>query len=263
MDREKTTHIHPSAVVSPHAEIGAGVTIGPYCTIGDHVVIGQETVIISHVVVEGDTTIGEGNTIYPFVCIGTPPQDIGYRGEDTRVVIGNHNMIREYTTIHRATTKQDWVTIVGDRNYLMAYSHVAHDCVLGSSIIMSNLATLGGHITIGDHAILGGQMAAHQFVRIGAYAFLGGKSGVDRDVPPFVMVAGTRAKLYGINTKGLQRLGFPNEVIHGLKRAYRIIWRENNRFSEGIRQVKQEIDPFPELEMLLAFLEGSKRGVLR
>lgn len=263
MEKEKRIQIHPSAVVSPRAEIGAGVTIGPCCTIGDHVTIGRETALVSHVVVEGNTTIGEGNRIFPFVCIGTPPQDIGYRGEDTRVIIGNHNLIRENTTIHRATTKQDWVTIVGDHNYLMAYSHVAHDCALGNNIIMSNLATLGGHITIGDHAILGGQMAAHQFVRIGAYAFLGGKSGVDRDVPPFVMVAGTRAKLYGINTRGLQRLGFSSEVIDGLKRAYRIIWREGNRFSEGIRRVKQEIEPFPELEMLLGFLEKSKRGVLR
>jgi UDP-N-acetylglucosamine acyltransferase len=225
--------------------------------------LGKGTVLISHVVIDGHTTIGEGNTFYPFVSIGSPPQDIGYRGEDTRVLIGNDNLIREYTTINRATTKQDWVTAVGNRNYLMAYSHVAHDCVLGNSIIMSNLATLGGHITIGDHAILGGQMAAHQFVRIGAYAFLGGKAGVDRDVPPFVMVAGTRAKLYGINTKGLQRLGFSQEVIDGLKRAYRIIWRENKKFSDGIAQVRREIEPFPELQMLTEFLEESKRGVLR
>ena len=263
MEKEKTTQIHPSAVVSRHAEVAPGVKIGPYCTIGDHVTLGQDTVLISHVVIEGHTTIGGSNTIYPFVSIGSPPQDIGYRGEDTRVVIGDDNLIREYTTINRATTKQDWITIVGSRNYLMAYSHVAHDCTLGSSIIMSNLATLGGHIIIGDHAILGGQMAAHQFVRIGAYAFLGGKSGVDRDVPPFVMVAGTRAKLYGINTRGLQRLGFSQEVIDGLKKAYRIIWRENKKFSEGIAQVKREIEPFSELKMLLDFLEESERGVLR
>lgn len=250
-------------MVSPRAELASGVKIGPYCTIGDHVTLGQNTELISHVVIEGRTTIGEGNTIYPFASIGSPPQDIGYRGEDTRVQIGNDNLIREYTTINRATTKQDWVTIVGNRNYLMAYSHVAHDCVLGNSIIMSNLATLGGHIIIGDHAILGGQMAAHQFVRIGAYAFLGGKAGVDRDVPPFVMVAGTRAKLYGINTRGLQRLGFSQEVIDGLKKAYRIIWRENTRFSDGIAQVKREVDPSPELQMLTDFLEESKRGVLR
>lgn len=250
-------------MVSRHAELAPGVKIGPYCTIADHVTLGKDTVLISHVVIEGHTTIGESNTIYPFVSIGSPPQDIGYRGEDTRVVIGDDNLIREYTTINRATTKQDWITIVGSHNYLMAYSHVAHDCALGNHIIMSNLATLGGHIIIGDHAILGGQMAAHQFIRIGAYAFLGGKAGVDRDVPPFVMVAGVRAKLYGINTKGLQRLGFSQEVIDGLKKAYRIIWRGNKNFSESIAQVKREIETFPELEMLLNFLEESERGVLR
>jgi UDP-N-acetylglucosamine acyltransferase len=255
--------IHPSAVVSPKAELGPGVKIGPYCTIGDHVTIDRETVMISHVTIEGHTRIGARNKIYPFVSIGFPPQDIGYKGEDTRVTIGEDNIIREYATIHRATTKENWETVVGNENYIMAYAHIAHDCYLGNKIIMSNVATLGGHITIGDHAILGGQVAIHQFVRIGAYAFLGGKSGIDRDVPPFMITAGERAKLYGVNTTGLHRLGFPRETIDGLKRAFRIIWRDNKSFSEGIRQVKREMELFPELEMLLSFLNGSNRGVLR
>jgi len=255
--------IHPSAVVSPHAELAPGVKIGPYCTIGDHVTIDRDTVIVSHVSIEGHTRIGARNRIYPFVSIGSPPQDIGYRGEDTRLTIGDDNIIREYTTINRATTKQDWETVVGNENYIMAYAHIAHDCFLGNRIIMSNVATLGGHITIGDHAILGGLVAVHQFVRIGAYAFLGGKSGIDRDVPPFMITAGERARLYGINRTGLHRLGFSQEAIDGLKKAYKIIWRDNKRFSEGIRQVRKEMESFPELEMLLNFLNGSKRGILR
>ncbi len=255
--------IHPSAVVSPRAELASGVRIGPYSVIGDHVTIGKDTVIGSHVALEGHTQIGERNRIYPFVSIGFPPQDIGYRGEDTRLLIGNDNIIREYATINRATTKEEWETIVGNENYIMSYAHIAHDCILGNKIIMSNVATLGGHIAVGDHAILGGMVAVHQFVRIGAYAFIGGKAGVDRDVPPFVITAGSRAKLYGINGRGLRRLGFSQETITGLKMAYRIIWRDNKKMDEGIRQVRKAIKSFPELELLLSFIEESKRGILQ
>ena len=255
--------IHPTAVVSPGAELAQGVRIGPYSVIGEHVSIGSDTYVGAHVAIEGHTRIGERNSIYPFASIGTPPQDISYRGEDTRLTIGDENIIREYVTIHRATTKENWETILGDRNYIMAYAHVAHDCILGSEVIMSNVATLGGHITIGDHAILGGQVAVHQFVRIGDYAFLGGKSGVDRDVPPFMITAGERARLYGVNRKGLARMGFSREAIDGLKKAYSIIWRGKKQFNEGIKQVREEIESFPELEMLLNFFEGSKRGILR
>ncbi len=255
--------IHPTAVVSPRAHLSEDVQVGPYCTIGDHVFLGRSTVLVSHVVIEGHTTIGECNRIYPFVSIGSPPQDIGYREEETRVVIGDDNLIREFTTINRATTKQDWETVLGDKNYLMAYSHIAHDCVLGSHIIMGNGATLGGHVAVGNHAIFGGMVAVHQFVRIGAYAFLGGKAGIDRDVPPFMIVAGERAKLYGVNRRGLTRLGFGQEKIDALKRAYSMIWRGNNTLQEGIRQVRNEIIPSPELELLLSFLIKSRRGILR
>ena len=256
-------NIHPSAVVSPHAEIASGVKIGPYATIGDQVSIETETEIGAHVVVEGNTRIGKRNKIYPYTSIGTAPQDIGYRGEDTRLVIGNDNVIREYVTVNRATTKEEWETVIGNQNYIMAYAHIAHDCRLGNRVIMSNVATLGGHISIGDYAVLGGLVAVHQFVRIGAHAFLGAKSGIDRDVPPFMMTAGPRARLYGINRKGLSRMGFSDETISGLKKAYQIIWREHRGFNEGIEQVRKDIPSFPELEMLLAFLEGSKRGILR
>jgi len=255
--------IHSTAVVSPSAELGQGAEVRAYATIGPQVKIGRDTVVGEHVVIEGNTEIGERNRIYPFCSIGTPPQDIGYRGEDTRLLIGNDNVIREYVTINRATTKQEWKTVLGNQNYIMAYAHIAHDCYLGDRVIMSNVATLGGHITIGDYAILGGLVAVHQFVRIGAYAFLGAKSGIDRDVPPFMMTAGPRARLYGVNRKGLKRMGFSQETIDGLKKAFRIIWRENQRFSEGISQVRREIEPFSELGMLLNFFDGSKRGILR
>jgi UDP-N-acetylglucosamine acyltransferase len=255
--------IHPSAIVSPRSELDAGVKIGAYSIIGDHVRIERDTVIGSHVVIDGHTTIGERNNIYPFVSIGLPPQDTGYKQEETRVLIGNNNIIREYSTIHRATTKQDLVTVLGNNNYLMAYSHIAHDCLLGNNIIMSNMATLGGHTSIGDYANLGGLVAVHQFVKIGAYAFIGGMTGISQDIPPFMIAAGNRARLYGPNQKGLRRLGFSNETINGLKKAYRILWRENRIFSEGIERIKQEMAPFPELDMLLSFISNSQRGVLR
>jgi UDP-N-acetylglucosamine acyltransferase len=256
-------NIHASAVVSPHAEIGPDVMIGPYSSIGDYVTIGQGTDIGAHVVIEGHTHIGERNKIYHFSSLGTPPQDVGYRGEETRLMIGNDNVIREYTSINRATTKENWKTVINNNNYIMAYAHIAHDCVLGDGIIMSNAATLGGHISIGDNAIIGGLAAVHQFVRIGAHAFVGGMTGVDKDVPPFLMASGARAKLYGVNQKGLVRSGFSRETIDGLKRAYRIIWRGNRKVDEGIEEVKRDIGLFPELEMLLDFLDGSKRGILR
>jgi UDP-N-acetylglucosamine acyltransferase len=255
--------IHPSAVVSPDAELGQGVKIGPFSVIGRHVTIGRDTVVGAHVVIEGNTRIGDRNQIYSYVSIGSPPQDIGYKGEDTRVVIGDDNIIREYATINRATTKQDRVTIVGNGNYMMAYSHVAHDCILGDNIIMANAATLGGHTVVGDHTTLGGLTASHQFVRIGAYAFIGGNTGLPKDIPPFMMAAGSRAKLYGPNLIGLRRHGFSKEVIEGLKKAYRIIWRESKRFDEGIARARKEVEAFPELDMLLDFFNGSKRGITR
>lgn len=257
------TEVHPTAVVSPHAEIASGVTIGPYSTIGDHVTIGRDTEIGAHVVIEGHTRIGERNRVSPFTSIGGPPQDVGYKGEDTRVKIGDDNVIRDYVTINRSTTKENWETVIGNHNYLMAYTHVAHDCVLGDGVVMANLATLGGHVKIGDRVNLAGLVAVHQYVRIGAYAFLGGMSAITKDIPPFVLTSGRDVKLYGINQKGLIRAGFSREAIDGLKKAYRIIWRGKKRLNEGIKQVREEIPTFPELEVLLGFCEESKRGIQR
>lgn len=255
--------IHPSAVVSPDAALAPGVQIGPYSTVGGHVQIGRESVIGPHVVIEGHTCIGERNQICPFSTIGTSPQDVGYHGEATRLIMGDDNVVREYVTINRATTKEHWETVIGNHVYLMAYSHVAHDCRLSDHVILTNGATLGGHTEIGEYAILGAFLAVQQFVRIGAHAYLGAKSGIDRDVPPFVITAGPRARLYGINQKGLIRRGFSQKRIDILKQAYKIIWRENKTFKAGIAQVKARLEPIPEVNMLLGFLDHSKRGVLR
>jgi len=255
--------IHPSAIVSPRAKIAEGVRIGPFSTIGESVTIGRDTIIGSHVVIDGNTVLGERNKIFPFVSLGLPPQVVNYQGEDTGLIIGDENIIREFVTVNRATTKQDWVTRVGDKNYIMAYAHIAHDCTLGNLIIMSNAATLGGHIEIGDHAIIGGLVAIHQFVRIGAYAFIGGKSAIVKDIPPFMMAAGDRARLFGLNQIGLRREGFSQEKIQNLKRAYQIIWRDHHLLKEAMEVVRKEIPPFSELDLLLDFLSSSERGVVR
>ncbi len=255
--------IHPSAVIHAGADLGSGVKVGPYAIIGAHVSIGAGTMVGAHVVIEGHTRIGTRNRIYPFVTLGTAPQDVGYHGEETRLTVGDENVIREYVTIHRATTKEEWETVVGNRNYLMAYSHVAHDCRLGDDIIMANAATLGGHVRVGNHAGLGGLAAVHQFVRIGDYAFVGGLSAVVKDVPPYMIAAGPRAKLFGVNQKGLVRLGFSRETIDALKQAYRVIWREHRVLSEGAKRVRQSVPSLPEVEHLLQFLEGGTRGILR
>ena len=255
--------IHPSAIVSPRAKIAEGVQIGPFSTIGESVTIGRDTIIGSHVVIDGNTVLGERNKIFPFVSLGLPPQDVNYQGEDTGLIIGDENIIREFVTVNRATTKQDWVTRVGDKNYIMAYAHIAHDCTLGNLIIMSNAATLGGHIEIGDHAIIGGLVAIHQFVRIGAYAFIGGKSAIVKDIPPFMMAAGDRAKLFGLNQIGLRREGLSQEKIQNLKRAHQIIWRDHHLLKEAMEVVRKEIPPFGELNLLLDFLSSSERGVVR
>ncbi len=257
------TDIHPSAVVSSGAELAAGVKIGPFSAVGGDVIIGRDTVIGSHVIIEGHTRMGEKNRIFPFSCIGTPPQDTGYSNEDTRLIMGDNNVVREYVTINRATTKDEWETVMGNDNYLMAYAHVAHDCRLADGVVLTNGATLGGHTQIGEYAILGAFLAVQQFVRIGAHAYLGAKAGIDRDVPPFMITAGPRAKLYGINQKGLIRRGFSQETIDILKKAYSILWRKNRNLSDGIDQVRRELELIPELEMLLDFLGGSKRGILR
>ncbi len=255
--------IHPTAIVHQSARIGDGVEIGPYSVIGEHVSIGRGTKIASHVLIEGWTTIGERNRIFSFSSIGTAPQDIGYRDDETFVVIGNDNVIRECATIHRATTKEDRKTVIGDKNFLMAYSHVAHDCKLGNHIIMANSVALGGHIVVGDHAILGGIVAVHQFVRIGAYSIIGGQSAVSLDIPPYVSAAGNRAKLYGLNLVGLKRKGFNDQIINNLKKAYKIIFRSGLTLEDAFAKAMEELPDSAEVRSFVDFMRNSKRGVTR
>lgn len=261
--REPNVNIHPTAVVHPGARIAEGVEVGPYAVIGEHVSIGRDTKIGPHVLIEGWTAIGERNQIFPFSSIGTAPQDIGYRNEETFLLIGDDNVIRECATVHRATTKEDRKTVIGNRNFLMAYSHVAHDCKLGNNIIMANSVALGGHIVIGDHAILGGIVAVHQFVRIGSYAIIGGQSAVSLDIPPYVSAAGNRAQLYGLNLIGLKRKGFTEQSISHLKKAYKIIFRSGMTQEEALKQVAEELACSPEALALVEFIKSSKRGVTR
>lgn len=256
--------IHPTAIVHPKAEVGQDVEIGPYSVVGEHVKIGRGTRLVSHVCVEGWTEIGERCQIYPFASIGTPPQHLQYQGEPTRVVIGNDNLIREYVTINRGTKAGGGVTSIGHQNFLMAYCHVAHDCILGNQIIMANSATLAGHITIGDHSILGGLAGVHQYVRIGAYAMIGGCSALGQDVPPFTRAAGGyRARLYGLNWVGLKRHGFSKERVAMLRHAYEVLFREGHRLAEAIKLARDRFGESKDVQDLLAFLEGTRRGVCR
>lgn len=256
-------NIHPTAIVHKKAELDPSVTVGPYCIIGEHVRIGKNTTLRSHVVIDGWTTLGEANTIYPFASIGLEPQDLKFKGEKTHLEVGDHNMIREYVTLHRGTAPGGGITGIGSYNVLMAYVHVAHDCLLGDRIIMANAATLAGSITVGSDAILGGLSAVHQFVRIGSYAMIGGCSAVAQDVPPYVRVAGNHAKLYGLNSIGLKRHGFSPEQIQTLKSVYKLIFRSGLTLNEAIKQGREKWPNLPEVERFLSFVENSERGICR
>lgn len=255
--------IHPTAVISPDATLAEGVEVGPYSIIGPDVHVGKNTQIGPHVVIETQTDIGEDNRIAQFASIGGPPQDLKYRGEKTRVVIGNRNTIKEYVTINRSTTADIGVTIIGDDNLLMAYCHVAHNCKLGNHVIMSNAVNLGGHIHVEDYAIIGGMTGVHQFTRIGAHCIIGGASAVNKDIPPFVTASGNFAKLYGLNIIGLKRRGFPDETIAALKEAYRIVFRSRLLLAAAIRKVEQEVVDLPEVRHFLDFIRKSERGICR
>ncbi len=255
--------IHPTAIVHPRATIAPGVKIGAYSLIGENVRIGKDTVIDSHVVVEGWTEMGERCHLFPFVSIGTAPQHMRYRGEPTRVTIGNENVIREFVTIHRATVEGGGNTTLGHGNFIMAYSHIAHDCKVGNQVIMANASTLAGHIAVEDFAIVGGLVAIHQFVRVGCYAIIGGASGVPKDIPPYMCAAGNRAKLFGLNTVGLKRHRFSEATLVALKQAYRIIFRSHLILNKAIEKVETDVPRLPEITHLLDFLKSSKRGVCR
>jgi UDP-N-acetylglucosamine acyltransferase len=256
--------IHPTAVVDAQAEIAENVVIKPYTIIGPNVHIGSGTVIGPHVVIDGWTTIGQCNRIFPFASIGHSPQDITYREEPTQVIIGDHNIIRENVTIHRGTPRGGGITRIGSHNFIMAYAHIAHDCVIGDFVIMANCATLGGHVRIDDHAVVGGLAAIHQFVRVGTHAYVGGLSPVTQDIPPYTLASNERAKLYGLNLVGLRRNDFSMAAINALKKCYKIIFRSNLILKEAIDQVREQVELLPEVETLLSFLDfNSRRGITR
>ncbi|MBI4573565.1 MAG: acyl-ACP--UDP-N-acetylglucosamine O-acyltransferase [candidate division NC10 bacterium] len=253
--------IHPTALVEPGAELAEGVSIGAYTIVGPDVRVGRDTSVGSHTILEGWTEIGADCRIGPHAIIGAPPQDVKYRGEPTQVVIGDRTLVREFATIHRASTGGSGVTSVGPDCFIMAYAHVAHDCQLAERVIMANQASLAGHVEIGRHAVIGGMSGVHQFVRIGEYAFLGACSGVLQDIPPYVKAQGNRAKPFGLNVVGLRRHGFSVEAIHALKQAYRILFISGLNTSQALAQLEQELSGSPEVQRFVDFVKRSQRGI--
>ena len=257
------TAIDPRAVVSPRAELASDVTVGAFAVIGPDVVIGPGTTIAPHAVVSGPTRMGANNRVFSFASVGEAPQDKKYKGEPTRLEIGDGNVFREFCTINRGTTHDKGVTRIGNDNLFMAYSHVAHDCVLGDHLVFANCATLGGHVELGDWVILGGLTAIHQFCKIGAHAFIGGGAIVTRDVPPYVMVTGNPAEPHGVNAEGLKRRGFTPEQIRNIRNAFRILYRSELRLSEAVTRLSELGRTQPEVQAFVDFIERSTRSLIR
>lgn len=254
---------HPTAIIHPGARIAEDVGIGPYAVIGEHVEIGAGTNIGSHAVITGRTRIGRDNRIFQFVSLGEVPQDMKYRGETTRLEIGDGNTIREFCTFNCGTAQDVGVTRLGNNNWIMAYVHLAHDCQVGNHTIFANNAQLAGHVHVGDHAILGGYTLVHQFCHIGAHSITGLGTVVVHDVPPFVTASGNTAKPYGINNEGLKRRGFSSASIASLKRAYKTLYKSGLTLEQARSEIEQRVDECPELALLLSFLNNSTRGIIR
>jgi UDP-N-acetylglucosamine acyltransferase len=253
--------VHATAIIEPGAELAEGVQVGPYAVIGPTVRVGRGTRIGSHSLLEGRCEIGADCQIGTHVVIGAPPQDLKYHGEDTGVEIGDGTTIREFASIHRASTGGDGVTRVGPRCFLMANIHVAHDCQVAEEVILANLATLAGHVVLERFVSVGGLTAIHQFVRVGEYAFVGGCSGVSQDIAPFIKAHGNFAKPVGLNLVGLRRNGFSRETIHALQHAYRVVFSRELNTSQALAQLEQEASPIPEVQRFRAFIRQSSRGV--
>jgi UDP-N-acetylglucosamine acyltransferase len=261
--RRSRTEIHPTAIVARTAELADGVHIGPYAIIGPRVRIGAGTRVGPHAVIEGHTTIGTENQIFQFAALGAMTPDLKYRGEDSQLIIGDRNSIREFATLHPGTAVGGMVTRVGDDNLCMPYTHVAHDCLLGSHIVMANGAQLGGHVTVQDYAVFGALVGVHQFSTVGESAMLGAGAMVPLDVAPFCSAAGDRAVLHGLNLVGLQRRGFEAETISTLKRAYRIMFRSGLKLVAAAARIRAELPASFEVERFVTFVERSERGVCR
>lgn len=255
--------IHPSAVVDPAAELGAGVEIGPYAIVGPHVRLGAGTVVAAHVVIDGHTTIGAENRLYPFAAVGTVPQDRKFHGEKTELVIGDRNVIREFATLQPGTEAGGGITRVGSDGLLMNYSHVAHDCIVGDRVTIANGAQLGGHVVIQDHVVVGALVGIHQFVKIGESAILGAGSMVSLDVAPFCNATGDRATLHGLNLVGLKRRGLDAETIGVLRRLYRIFFQSGLKTAAAIETARRDLPPLDLVERFLRFVEQADRGLCR
>ena len=256
-------NVHPTAIIDPRAKLAGDVTVGPYTVIDGDVEIGAGTTIGAHNVITGHTRIGAGNRIFHFCSIGEANQDKKYKGEPTRLAIGDGNTIREYCTLNRGTAQDRGVTTIGSDNWIMAYCHVAHDCVVGDHTVFANHATLAGHVEIGDHAILGGFVGVHQFVKVGAHVMAGIAAVVTQDVPPFLTIAGNPTAPYGINSEGLKRRGFTPEAIAALKRAYKTLYKSSLSLADARAQLDEQAKQSPEVRSFADFLAGSTRGILR
>jgi UDP-N-acetylglucosamine acyltransferase len=256
--------IHSTAIIDPKARVHPSCKIGPYCVIGAGVELGQGCRLVSHVAMEGPTKIGVNNSFFPFSSIGLAPQDLSYAGEATRLEIGDHNVIREFVTINRGTVKGGGVTRVGDHNLIMAYTHIAHDCQIGSHIIMANAATLGGHVIVEDWANVGALCPVHHYVRIGTHSIIGGGSTITRDVLPFSKTSAERGThAYGLNAVGLERRGFSKERIKKLHHAYRLLLASKMNTSQALEKMKAEADRGEDVDLLIRFIESSERGVIK
>ncbi|MEJ2139592.1 MAG: acyl-ACP--UDP-N-acetylglucosamine O-acyltransferase [Gammaproteobacteria bacterium] len=255
--------IHATAIVSPEASLDATVTVGPYTIIEKGVRVGAGTVIGPHCVLKGRTTVGENNQIFQFCSIGEAPQDKKYAGEDTSLEIGDGNTIREYCTLNRGTAQDKGVTRLGNNNWLMAYVHIAHDCIVGDETIFANNVTLAGHVTVDDYVIWGGFSGAHQFVRVGAHAFIANNAAITRDVPPYLMASGRPASPRGINIEGLKRRGFDSVQTRNIKNAFRLLYRSGLRLEEAREKIAELAQQQPELTIFATFLEPSERSILR
>lgn len=255
--------IHETAIVSPNAKVGDECQIGPFCTIGDEVTLGDRVRLDSHIVVDGKASIGDDTRVFPFVSIGLAPQDLKYDGEPTRTEIGKGNQIREFVTIHRGTEGGGGLTKIGDGNLLMAQAHVAHDCKLGNEIIMANAATLAGHVEIADKASVGAYSGVHQFCRVGYEAFIGGYSVVVKDAMPFAIIQGNHAKCYGLNRLGVKRRGYPKETIEKLNHAFHLLLNAKLNTTQAVDKIREEITDCKEVDLLVDFIDNSRRGVVK
>jgi UDP-N-acetylglucosamine acyltransferase len=254
------TIVHPSALVDPEAELGQGVIIGPWAIVGPRVRIGDGTEVGPRVLIERDTALGEDCRISNGAVLGTDPQDLKFKGERTTLEVGDRTVVREFATLNRGTMARGR-TVVGSDCMLMAYTHVAHDCELGNHVILSNAVNMAGHVTIEDWVIVGGITPIHQFVRIGAHAFVGGASRISQDVPPYCRVAGNPSALYGLNSVGLERRGFSEDVRRALKKTYRILFQSNLNLSQAVARAESEAPAIPEVRHLLGFIKASERGI--